>query len=160
MRVTAAAVAIAFTTSCAVIIHPERKGNNSPPIDTVPLVVDILLFLPGLIPGVVAMVLDFGTGAIYLNKGGPNKPFLGKAKERREGRKLVRQSRKGKLAVRIVDDSGMVLEEQKLTVEAPEKRGEPVAVVLPDLTAERWTGKNVHLEIVGESGEPIVLPAQ
>ena len=160
MRITAAAVAIAFTTSCAVIIHPERKGNNSPPIDTVPLVVDILLFLPGLIPGVVAMVLDFGTGAIYLNKGGPNKPFLGKAKERREGRKLVRQSRRGELTVRVVDDSGVVLEERALTVEPPEHHGEPVAIALPDLTADRWVGKDVHLEIVGETGEPIVVPAR
>jgi len=160
MRVTAASVAIIFGTSCAAIIHPEQKGNNSTPLDTVPLVVDILLFIPGLIPGVIAMVIDFGTGAIYLQKNGPNKPFLGKAKDRREGRKLVRQSRKGKLAVRVVDDSGIVLDEEKLTVEAPEKRGEPVALVLPDLTAERWEGKNVHLEIVGESGEPIVLPAQ
>ena len=155
MRVTAAAVALVFTTSCAAIIHPERKGNNAPPIDTVPLVVDILLFLPGILPGVIALVVDFGTGAIYMNRNGSQAPLLGK-----NGRKLVRQSRKGKLAVRIVDDSGMLLEEHKLTVEAPDKRGEPVALVLPDLTAERWTGQNVHLEIVGEGGEPIVLPAQ
>ncbi len=148
MRLTAAIVALAFGTSCAVILHPERKGNNSAPVDTVPLVVDILLFLPGLIPGVVALVLDFGTGAIYLQKNGSNKPFLGKRKRKRE--QLVR--------VRVVDDKGEVLDEQALTVKAPKRSGEPVALALPDL-ANDWPDRDVHLEIASETGEPVVVSA-
>lgn len=149
MRMMAAAVALAFATSCAVILHPERKGNNSTPIDTVPLVVDILLFLPGLIPGVVALVLDFGTGAIYLEKNGANKPFLGKRKRRNEQR----------LQVRVVDDEGKVLQERALTVKAPKRSSEPLALSLPDLTSADWAGQDVHLEITSETGEPVVVSA-
>lgn len=141
----AASLALVFATSCAVILHPERKGNNSTPLDTVPLVVDILLFLPGLVPGVVALVLDFGTGAIYLEKNGANKPFLGKRKRERM------------VHVRVVDESGEVLDERTLTVRAP-KRRQPLPLALPDL-ANDWPDRNVHLEVVSETGEPVVIAA-
>lgn len=137
-----------FASSCALIIHPERKGNSGAPIDTVPLVVDILLFLPGLIPGVIALVLDFGTGAIYLSKG-PNKPFLGK-----RGRAKQQQ-----LMVEVVDAQGAVLERRMLKVDAP-KRGEPVALSLPDLASADYEGRDVHLRIATENGEPVTVDAR
>ena len=57
----------ASTVSCAYILHPERRngGSRGNRLDTLPLVVDILLFLPGVVPGVIALVVDFTTGAIY-----------------------------------------------------------------------------------------------
>jgi hypothetical protein len=64
-----AIVTLAVLTSCATIIHPERKGNRGGAVDVVPLVVDILLFIPGLIPGLIAIIVDFGTGAIYTGGG-------------------------------------------------------------------------------------------
>ena len=71
LRLAAAACLLAFLPSCARILYPERVGNTSGRVDVVPLVVDILLFIPGLIPGVIAIVVDFGTGAIYVQgKGG------------------------------------------------------------------------------------------
>src|SRR5262249_37344700 len=41
------------------------NGRRGGPIDVVPLVVDILWLLPGLIPGLVCLVVDFATGCIY-----------------------------------------------------------------------------------------------
>lgn len=63
-----------FSTSCAYILHPERRnsGRTSGRIDTVPLILDILWFIPGIIPGVVALIVDFTTGAIYVDNGSVN----------------------------------------------------------------------------------------
>ena len=145
----AASVAVVFATSCAAIIHPERKGNNAAPVDTVPLVVDILLFLPGVIPGVIAMVVDFGTGAIFLNKDGSSKPFLAK-RGRAEQRKLM---------VEVVDADGTVLQRRALQVDPP-RRDEPVALSLPDLASAEFEGRDVHLRIATANGEPVSVPAR
>jgi len=53
---------------CAAIIHPERQGNPPGPLDVAPLILDILWFIPGLVPGIIALAVDFGTGAIYLDR--------------------------------------------------------------------------------------------
>ncbi len=144
-RILATSIALILSsTSCAVILHPERKGNNSAPIDTVPLVVDILLFLPGLIPGVVAMVLDFGTGAIYLSKDGANKPFLGKAKSQQ-------------LHVEVVDDDGVVLERRALMVAPPTNTDEPMTLSVPGLSAEQFAGRSVHVRVMTEGSEPVTI---
>jgi hypothetical protein len=119
-RLLAAATALAFTTSCATLLYPERKGNNAGPLDTIPLVVDILLFLPGLLPGVIALVVDFGTGAIYLNKGG------GKSSDR-QGSAVAR-----KLELRVLDERGEVLARHDVEVEAT-AGGEPIALAVPEL---------------------------
>mgnify|MGYP001546931635 CR=1 FL=1 len=67
MVALAAALGI-LSTSCAWILHPERRnsGRTSGRIDTLPLIFDILWFIPGIIPGVVALIVDFTTGAIYV----------------------------------------------------------------------------------------------
>lgn len=61
-----------LSASCAYVLHPERRnsGRTSGRIDTMPLVLDILWFLPGIIPGVVALIVDFTTGAIYVDSFG------------------------------------------------------------------------------------------
>src|SRR5690606_26391025 len=49
-----AALAIAAGSGCATILYPERKGNTHGRIDVGPLILDILWFIPGIIPGVIA----------------------------------------------------------------------------------------------------------
>lgn len=58
---------------CATILHPERQGNDVGPIDVGALILDILWFIPGIVPGIVALVVDFGTGAIYVCRRCPNR---------------------------------------------------------------------------------------
>ena len=95
-QIIAAVTTLTFTSSCALMFYPERKGNNSGPLETLPLLLDILLILPGVIPGVVALVLDFGTGAIYTEKKGNEKPFLtGGGDARRGGAHASRSSSPG-----------------------------------------------------------------
>ena len=98
LRPCAALTSLCLLTACATILHPERKGNRGGQLDTVPLVVDILLFIPGLIPGVIAIAVDFSTGAIYTGGGSADVPEVG---------------RRGKIALRprdLPDGSHIVLE--------------------------------------------------
>jgi len=63
----AAAVAVLLATaSCGYILHPERRGSQGGQIDGGSLVMDILWLIPGIIPGVVALAVDFSSGAIYV----------------------------------------------------------------------------------------------
>lgn len=57
---------VAALSGCATILHPERKGNYKGRIAVGSLILDLLWFIPGLIPGVIALVVDFSSGAIYL----------------------------------------------------------------------------------------------
>jgi len=146
----AAAVALSVLTACAFISHPERRGNNSLPIAAVPLVVDLLLFIPGVVPGVIALVIDFGSGAIYLRRVGPSasvpgQPGPGKQQER--------------VYVRVIDQRGNVLDERALTVVAPDAPGQTVTAELPDLRSPDWGDDTVHLEIATATSEPILVPA-
>src|SRR5262249_48935996 len=60
-----AAVAVAATlASCAYYLIPERRGKHSD-VAVEPLFGDILWLIPGIIPGVICLVVDFTSGAIY-----------------------------------------------------------------------------------------------
>ncbi len=67
---TAALVALLSTalgwTGCGYFLYPERRGNTGGPLDGGTLVMDILWLLPGIVPGVIALIVDFSSGAIYL----------------------------------------------------------------------------------------------
>jgi len=62
--------ALSSISSCATIFHPERQGNHGGHLDVGMLVLDILWFFAGFIPGVIALLVDFSTGAIYHGGGG------------------------------------------------------------------------------------------
>ncbi len=74
IKASIAAVTLAgvLTTSatCGYILHPERRGQPAGgPIDVAVLVMDILWFIPGVIPGVIAVVIDASTNAWYIGAG-------------------------------------------------------------------------------------------
>lgn len=58
-------LAFAGSTGCGYILHPERRGRTGGSIDGLVLVFDLLWLLPGLLPGVVALAVDFTSGGIY-----------------------------------------------------------------------------------------------
>jgi hypothetical protein len=55
---------------CGWILHPERTGRRGGAVDTQTLVFDLLWLIPGLLPGVVFLLVDFTTGCIYGSGGG------------------------------------------------------------------------------------------
>lgn len=63
-------ISVLWTSSCGTIIHPERIGQpRTGRLDTSIVLLDGLGLLLFLVPGVIAFVVDFGTGAIYLPAG-------------------------------------------------------------------------------------------
>jgi hypothetical protein len=106
--------AVMAVSSCATILHPERRGNRGGPLSTPDLVMDILWLIPGIIPGIVALAVDFSTGAIY--EGGA---------ARRDERTAARASAHvptlaaaASLELRLVDGGGIVYDRDGATVEA------------------------------------------
>ena len=57
---------LAGFASCGYFLHPERRGQTEGEIDNDILLLDCALLLIGILPGVVALIVDFNSGAIYL----------------------------------------------------------------------------------------------
>ena len=57
-------------TGCGYFLHPERRGNTGGGVDGTTLIFDLLWLIPGVVPGVVALIVDFSSGAIYVGRGG------------------------------------------------------------------------------------------
>jgi hypothetical protein len=57
--------ALLGASGCAYILYPERKGRTGGQIDPGPFIVDLIWLLPGIIPGVICLIVDFTTGCVY-----------------------------------------------------------------------------------------------
>jgi len=55
-----------FLASCGTLLYPERRGQPAGRLDVGVVVLDGVGLLLFLVPGVIAFVVDFATGAIYL----------------------------------------------------------------------------------------------
>jgi len=56
-------------TSCGTLLYPERKGQESGRIDATVAILDGIGLVLFFIPGVIAFVVDFSNGTIYLPPG-------------------------------------------------------------------------------------------
>ena len=70
MLALATAFALLVSTACGTILYPERHGQRSGRVDPAVLIFDGAFLLLFVIPGLVALGVDFHTGAIYLPRGG------------------------------------------------------------------------------------------
>lgn len=66
---------------CGLLIYPERQGQPKGQLDWGVVMLDALGLLLFLVPGVVAFIVDFGTGTIYLPPEGRVGVFRGKKGE-------------------------------------------------------------------------------
>ena len=154
LRPLALAVATIMTASCATIIYPERRGNRSGRVDVVPLVVDILLFIPGLVPGLIAIIVDFGTGAIYTGGGSAEAPEVG-----RHGAIAIRARDlppDTAMTLRLLDEKGRVLDEDSTHSDD----GRRLAVHL-DKASRAYRDQHdvpLTLEMQVDDGEPARYP--
>lgn len=55
--------------ACGTILYPERKGMRSGRIDPIVAGLDAVGLLFYIVPGVIAFVVDYNNGAIYLPRG-------------------------------------------------------------------------------------------
>ena len=85
-----AATALIATATCSIgcgyFLYPERRGSPGGRIDGGTMVMDLLWLIPGVVPGVVALIVDFSSGAMYVG---------------RDGRMAIRTSSDGHVAVRL-----------------------------------------------------------
>lgn len=102
---------------CGYFLHPERRGNSSN-VDAGTLVMDLLWLLPGIIPGVIALAVDFSSGAVYRNGGGT--------------RSAVLISPKGHVAVRLPVSAQPLQVEVRLVTER-KVLAKKTALVGPDI---------------------------
>ena len=66
VALTLAATMPFISTSCGTLIYPERRGQPRGVIDPGVLLLDAVGLIFFVVPGLVAFVVDFSTGAIYL----------------------------------------------------------------------------------------------
>lgn len=72
-KVVAAVLCAAMTvelSGCGTLLYPERHGQRAGRIDPAVALLDCVGFLFYFFPGVIALGVDYATGAIYL-RGGP-----------------------------------------------------------------------------------------
>ena len=53
------------STGCGYLLYPGRRGRTGGRVDVLVLIIDLLWLIPGLIPGLICLVVDFTTGCIY-----------------------------------------------------------------------------------------------
>ena len=116
LRLVSSLCVLALLPSCARILYPERVGNKGGAVDIVPLVVDIVLFIPGFVPGLIAIIVDFGTGAIYVQGNGG-------AALSEVGRLALRTAPNGEGFVVLENDAGEVTAMAPIsrTADAPQR---------------------------------------
>ena len=65
-------------SSCAFFLYPERRGNSAGRVDAPILVADCALLIFFFVPGVIALAVDFASGAIYVAAGQSHSESSGK----------------------------------------------------------------------------------
>jgi hypothetical protein len=63
------ALMVLYISSCGTILYPERKGQKPGKIDVKVAALDAIGLLFFIIPGVIAFVIDYNNGTIYLPPG-------------------------------------------------------------------------------------------
>ncbi len=62
-----------MVSACGTLLYPERRGQDKGPLDAKVVIMNGIGVLLFVVPGLVAFIVDFATGAIYL----PDEGFLG-----------------------------------------------------------------------------------
>ena len=132
--------------SCGYILYPERRGNQGGVIDGATMVMDLLWLLPGLIPGVVALIVDFSSGAIYV--GGRRHAELRLSPDGHLAVQVPHASGPGRVELRLVNGSHEVVARRTALVGPGHARGETI-----DLAVAPSARGPLTFEIVTDDGQ-------
>jgi hypothetical protein len=141
------------STGCGYFLYPERRGNTGGGVDGGTLVMDLLWLLPGIVPGVVALIVDFSSGAVY--RGGHGSGIA------------VRMSPRGHVAVRLPDSPTRAQLEFRLVTSEDRMLAHEVAFVGPTVhgrSVELQLGgpvqpnETIYLEVVSATGASARFP--
>lgn len=160
IALAASVFVLSNSVSCGYILHPENRGGKGGEIDVLALVCDILWFIPGILPGVVAIAVDVTTGSLY--KGGGS---ASNVKVLPKGSRLVINKPKvwepTKLEIRVVTPDGKVVGSVATTVRPGQKGKDELSLDLERVRRalklrQQTTGgvkAEIHLLVNGELKE-------
>ena len=138
------------SVGCGYLLYPERRGNRGGNIDAGTMVMDLLWLLPGLIPGVVALIVDFSSGAMY--RGGRMAVVL--SPDSRVSVRLPCASTPMKLEFRLVTASHRIVAHETALIGPSTPAGKSVEL------GSAGSLKSNPLQAAGAHGEPIYLEVQ
>ena len=136
---------------CGYLLYPERRGAQSGTIDSGTMVMDLLWLLPGIIPGVVALIVDFSSGAIYVR----GSHALRLAPDGRLAVRLARSSTSARLEFRLVTSSHRVLARKTAFVGPSSPDGQSIELQVGDSTRPK---EEIYLEVQAENGASSRFP--
>ncbi len=154
------------SVGCGYLLYPERRGNRGGNIDAGTMVMDLLWLLPGLIPGVVALIVDFSSGAMY--RGG--RVGLVVSPDSRVAVRLPRSSKPMQLEFRLVTASHRVLAHETAVIGPSTPEGTSVQLdvggaMQPDISrasraprAATAAGEAIYLEVQTDGGATARFP--
>lgn len=148
LRTVAAGTMLTVGTSsvgCGYLLHPERRGIQAGTIDTATMVMDLLWLLAGIVPGVVALVVDFSSGGIYATG---RRAVLRLSPNGHLALKVPHASRPGRVELRLVSASHDVLARRTALVGPGHGTGETI-----DLALAAPASGPLTFEIVTDDGQ-------
>jgi hypothetical protein len=119
------------SVGCGYLLHPERRGLQSGSIDGATMVMDCLWLLAGIVPGVVALVVDFSSGGIYAYG---SRHALRLGPDGRVALQVPHASRAGRVELRLVTASHEIVARRTALV-GPGHGAETVELALGALPA-------------------------
>jgi len=131
LRTAAAGTVLAMgstSVSCGYILHPERRGIQSGTIDSATMVMDLLWLLAGIVPGVVALIVDFSSGCIYASG---RRAELHLGPDGRLALQVPHVSRPGRVEFRLVTATHEVMARRTIPVGRGGSRGETIDLAPP-----------------------------
>jgi hypothetical protein len=114
------------SVGCGYFLHPERRGIQSGSIDGATMVMDCLWLLVGIVPGVVALIVDFSSGGIYAYG---THHALQLSPDGRVTLQIPHASRAGRVELRLVTASHEIVARRTALV-GPGHGGETVELAL------------------------------
>jgi len=154
LRVIAATTMLTVGSSsvgCGYFLYPQRRGNRSE-VDAGTLVMDLLWLIPGIIPGVIALIVDFSSGAVYL-RGGRSALLL--SPDGRVAVRLPRASAPMHLEFRLVTDSERVLARRTAVIGPSIHDGQSIDL---GVVAGAGRSEKIYLEILTDNGTRARFP--
>ncbi len=133
---------------CGYILHPERRGNKGGAISGTTLLMDCLWLLVFIVPGVVFLIVDFTSGAMYVNGGGVRVLASGAVKVDVNDSKVAKT-----LQIRVVDSSNRVIDEKTAQI-GPGIHGRSVELNLANTPHSKQ--QPLYIQIV-DATEPTTL---
>jgi hypothetical protein len=136
---------------CGYLLYPERRGQQSGRIDSGTMVMDLLWLLPGIVPGVVALIVDFSSGGIYVR----GSTAIRLAPDGHVAVRLPRAQTPARLEFRLVTASHRIVAQKTAFVGPSLPEGRSVEL---DLGPAALPNEELFLEVRTEQGASARLP--